>query len=108
MGAAAAFKVVPSTGVAIVALTNGYPIGVPEIIAAQFFDLVEFGAIQRDYPALVGPFFAVLNAPEGSLVGLSPPCRRLRRRARSPITPAPIATTITVRSPSRWRAARFA
>ncbi len=73
MGAATAFKVVPSTGVALVALTNGYPIGVPEVIAAQFFDLVEFGAIQRDYPALVGPIFAALNAPEGSLVGVLPP-----------------------------------
>lgn len=73
MGAATAFRVVPSTGIGLVALTNGYPIGVPEILSAQFFDLLEYGAIQRDYQALIGPFFTALNAPEGSLVGVPPP-----------------------------------
>ena len=73
LGAATTFRVVPSTGVALIALTNGYPIGVPEILSAQFFDLVEFGAIQRDYAALFGPFFAAMNAPEGSLVGVPRP-----------------------------------
>jgi len=73
LGAATAFKMVPSTGLAMVVLTNGNPIGVPEILCAQFFDLVEYGAIQRDYWALSEPFFAALNAPEGSLVGVSRP-----------------------------------
>ena len=52
MGTATTFKIVPSIGVAVVALTNGYPIGVPEILAAQFLDLVEYGMIQRDWVAL--------------------------------------------------------
>lgn len=73
LGTATAFKAVPSTGIAIVVLTNGYPIGVPEILSAQFFDLVEYGAIQRDYAGLSEPFFAGLNAPEGSLVGVARP-----------------------------------
>jgi CubicO group peptidase (beta-lactamase class C family) len=73
MGAATTFKVVPSTGIGLVALTNGYPIGVPEVIAAQFFDLVEHGAISRDWAAMARPVFASMNAPDGSLVGVSRP-----------------------------------
>jgi CubicO group peptidase (beta-lactamase class C family) len=78
MGTATTFKVVPSTGLALIALTNGYPIGVPEILAAQFFDVVEHGAIQRDWAALAAPIFAAMNAPEGALVGVA-----------RPMTPAP-------------------
>jgi hypothetical protein len=73
LGAATAFRVIPSTGVGLIALTNGYPIGVPEILSAQFSDLVEYGAIQRDYAALFGPYFAAMDAPEGSLVGVARP-----------------------------------
>lgn len=73
LGAATAFKVVPSAGLAIVILTNGYPIGVPEALSEQFFDLVEHGAIQLDYPKLMGPTFEQMNAPEGSLVGVVRP-----------------------------------
>lgn len=73
LGAATAFKVVPSTGLGIVVLTNGMPIGVPEIICAQFFDLIEHGSVQRDYAAMSKPFFDKLNSPEGSLVGVARP-----------------------------------
>ena len=73
MGAATAFKVVPSTGVALIALTNAYPLGVPEILCAQFFDLIEFGAVQRDWGAIIRPYFAKMNAAEGSLVGVKRP-----------------------------------
>src|SRR5690606_8238594 len=40
-GSATFFRVVPSTNFALVALTNGYPLGIPETLGAQFFDLVE-------------------------------------------------------------------
>ncbi|MGH8479378.1 MAG: serine hydrolase [Gammaproteobacteria bacterium] len=73
VGAATNFTVVPSTGLAFVVLTNGYPFGVPETLSAQFFDLVQFGAIQRDWAALYAEQFAPLNAPEGSLVGVPRP-----------------------------------
>ena len=73
LGAATAFKILPSTGLGMVVLTNGNPIGVPEILCAQFFDLIEHGAIQRDYAALSKPFFTSLNAPEGALVGKARP-----------------------------------
>ncbi len=73
LGAATAFKVLPSTGLGIVVLTNGYPMGVPEIISMQFFDLVEHGAMQNDYPKLFRPMLAGLLAPEGTLVGVPRP-----------------------------------
>lgn len=73
LGAATCFKAIPSSGLAIVALTNAAPIGVPEALSSQFFDLVEFGSIQRDWPALFEQAFAPLLAPEGSLVGVAPP-----------------------------------
>jgi CubicO group peptidase (beta-lactamase class C family) len=82
-GTGTAFKVLPSAGIAIVALTNGWPIGVPEIINAQFTDLLEYGAIQHDYAALFAPSFVPITAPEGSLVGKrrpathAPPSRAL-------------------------------
>lgn len=73
LGAATTYRVLPSAGVALVALTNGYPVGVPEILAAQFFDLVERRAIARNWAALAAPVFAAMNAPEGSLVGVARP-----------------------------------
>ena len=73
LGTATTFKVVPSTGLGIVVLSNGQPIGVPEIVAEQFFDLVEHGFIQRDYAATFKPLIDALNAPEGSLVGKAQP-----------------------------------
>lgn len=73
MGTGTAFKVVPVTGLGIVVLTNGYPIGVPEVLCAQFFDLVEHGAIQHDYAALFAPIFNDVIKPEGSLVGVPRP-----------------------------------
>ena len=72
-GAGTHFKVVPSTGIAFVALTNGYPLGIPETLGAQFFDLVEVGSIQRDWYSIFNPFFLEELKPEGSLVGVPPP-----------------------------------
>ncbi|TCK38945.1 CubicO group peptidase (beta-lactamase class C family) [Paraburkholderia sp. BL8N3] len=73
VGAATVFTIVPSTGVAIVVLTNGYPFGVPETLAAQFFDLVQFGAIRQDWATIFANAFAPSLAPEGSLVGVPRP-----------------------------------
>jgi CubicO group peptidase (beta-lactamase class C family) len=85
-GAATNFVVVPSTGCAIVALTNGYPLGVPETLTAQFFDIVQFGSIQRDWFAAYSEAFADLNKPAGSLVGVKPPAAPLPARALSAYT----------------------
>jgi CubicO group peptidase (beta-lactamase class C family) len=73
LGAGTAFRIVPSTNVGIVALTNGYPLGIAEALTLSFFDIVETGAVQRDWLTLIGPSFADILAPEGSLVGVAPP-----------------------------------
>jgi CubicO group peptidase (beta-lactamase class C family) len=86
LGAATNFVVVPSTGLAIVALTNGYPIGVAETITAQFFDLVQFGSIQRDWAALYANALLPMLKPEGSLVGATPPATPFPPRALSTYT----------------------
>ncbi|OUM02211.1 serine hydrolase [Variovorax sp. JS1663] len=75
LGTGTAFMVVPATGVGIVALTNASPIGVPEILGLQFFDLVQFGAIQRPWKQIVTPAFDAMSAPEGSLVGMPRPAQ---------------------------------
>lgn len=85
-GAATNFVVVPSTGCAIVALTNGFPMGVPETLTAQFFDLVQFGSMQRDWITLYGRALADLSKPAGSLVGVTPPAAPLPARSLSTYT----------------------
>lgn len=72
-GAATYFMVVPSLNLAFVALTNAAPIGAPEALAYQFFDLVQYGAVQQDWVTLIGAQFAGLTQPEGELAGQTPP-----------------------------------
>ena len=67
------FSVVPSTGLGIVVLSNGQPIGIPEAIAGQFFDLIEHGVVQRGYATSFKSIFDALYAPAGSLVGKAQP-----------------------------------
>ena len=43
------FVILPSADVAIVALTNATPIGVPETLTAEFADLVQFGEVREDW-----------------------------------------------------------
>jgi hypothetical protein len=56
-GAATVISMIPSEDVGIVVLTNSFPIGAPEAVAASFFDLVFEGAITRDWVALYGQVF---------------------------------------------------
>lgn len=83
VGAATNFTVVPSLDLAIVTLTNGYPIGIPETLNAQFFDLVQYGAIRRDWGKIFADAFAPLLVPEGRLVGQPIPANPLPPRALS-------------------------
>ncbi len=73
MGAATNFVVLPSEDLAIVALTNAAPIGVPETLTAEFLDLVQYGRIREDWAGLYQKATGWLNNPEGSLVGKQPP-----------------------------------
>ncbi|SAK80210.1 Beta-lactamase [Caballeronia catudaia] len=83
VGAATNFVVVPSTNLAIVALTNGYPIGVPEALNQQFFDIVQFGSVQHDWFQRFNEALLPLSKPSGSLVGATPPASPLPARALS-------------------------
>jgi len=80
-GAATAFTMLPSAGVGIIVLTNAWPLGAPEALAAEFTDLVQFGKIERDWLAAYGPRVAAVNRPTGSLIG-----------KERPSNPAPAAT----------------
>lgn len=72
-GAATTFMVMPSVDVAVVVLSNGIPIGVPEIISGQFFDLVQLGRIERDWETLMRAATASIMVPSGALVGMARP-----------------------------------
>ncbi len=73
LGAGSNFVILPSADVAIVALTNATPIGVPETLTAEFADLVQFGEIRQDWYGLFKKAFEDMDAPVGALVGRQPP-----------------------------------
>jgi CubicO group peptidase (beta-lactamase class C family) len=72
-GAATNFVAMPSEDVGIIALTNGAPYGIPEALTAQFMDLVQYGELREDWPALYNHAIGWMNNAEGSLVGKQPP-----------------------------------
>ena len=73
LGAGTNFVIIPSADVAIVALSNATPAGIPETLTAEFADLVQFGEVREDWRKLYGDAFAGMSDPEGALVGKSPP-----------------------------------
>jgi len=73
LGAATNVVLIPSADVAIVALTNATPTGIPETLTAEFADLVQFGKVREDWRKLYRDAFAPMDAPVGSLVGKTPP-----------------------------------
>jgi CubicO group peptidase (beta-lactamase class C family) len=73
LGAATYFRYLPSADIGIVVLTNGSPIGVPESIASEFTDLVQYGKPLRDWYAGYNQILQGMVAPIGDLVGKTPP-----------------------------------
>lgn len=73
LGAGTNILILPSADVAIVALTNATPTGVPETLTAEFADLVQFGEIRQDWRSLYAKAFEKIDAPTGSLSGKQPP-----------------------------------
>jgi CubicO group peptidase (beta-lactamase class C family) len=73
LGAGTNFVIIPSADVAIVALTNATPSGIPETLTAEFADLVQFGEVRENWRKLYGDAFADMDKPAGSLVGQKPP-----------------------------------
>jgi CubicO group peptidase (beta-lactamase class C family) len=72
MGESTNFVVMPSEDLAVIALTNAAPFGVPETLTAQFMDLVQYGQVREDWAAVYKNAIAAINNPEGSLVGKRP------------------------------------
>jgi CubicO group peptidase (beta-lactamase class C family) len=74
LGASTAVNLLPAEQLGIIALTNGYPIGVPEAINRSFFDLALFGKVQQNWLDLYGRLIAsVEQAPYGTSVDYSKP-----------------------------------
>lgn len=73
LGAATNFVAIPAADVAIVALTNAAPVGVPETLTAEFADLVEFGQVRQDWRTLYAHAFDAMDKPFGELSGKKPP-----------------------------------
>jgi CubicO group peptidase (beta-lactamase class C family) len=99
LGAGTNFVIIPSADVAIVALTNATPSGVPEALTAEFADLVQFGKVREDWYALYGHAFAEMERPVGSLTGKQPP--------PNPAPAAPLATYVGTYANPYWGAARI-
>ncbi len=73
LGAATTYVLLPSEHLGIIVLTNGYPIGVPETLTAEFMDLAEFGAPQAPWYDMYAGAFAQMLADRGELVGKTRP-----------------------------------
>jgi CubicO group peptidase (beta-lactamase class C family) len=72
-GAGTNFLMIPSLNLGVIALTNAAPSGAAEALTAAFADLVQYGAISRDWYAGYHQRTAPVSAPVGTLAGKSPP-----------------------------------
>jgi CubicO group peptidase (beta-lactamase class C family) len=86
LGASTNFTAIPSADIAITILTNAGPIGVPETVAAQFADLVQFGSLQQDWETLYRQVLGPLLAPVGSLVNVARPANPIPPQALAAYT----------------------
>ena len=98
LGAGTNFVILPAADVAIVALTNATPAGVPETLNAQFADLVQFGEVREDWWTLYNGAFQQMEQPVGSLVGKQPPV--------NPAPPAPLSAYAGTYNNDYWGPAR--
>lgn len=74
-GAATTILMIPALNTGIVVLTNTWPIGVPEAITASYADLVETGAVSRDWLAVTEQAFAPFTTPNNSVEGKPKPAK---------------------------------
>src|SRR3984957_18961908 len=94
LGSGTNFLILPSADVAIVALTNATPSGVPEALTAEFADLVQFGDVREDWYQLYSDIFKKMEQPTGSLVGQKPPA--------NPSPAAPLASYVGTYNNDYW------
>jgi CubicO group peptidase (beta-lactamase class C family) len=99
LGAGTNFVILPSADVAIVALTNATPSGVPESLTAEFADLVQFGEVREDWYKLYSAVFQKMEQPVGSLVGQSAPAE--------PAPAAPLPTYVGAYNNDYWGQAKI-
>ncbi|MGH3676563.1 MAG: serine hydrolase [Mycobacterium sp.] len=99
LGAGTNFVILPSADVAIIALTNGTPSGVPEALTAQFADLVQFGEVREDWFKLYQDLLSPGEQPVGSLVGQQPP--------PNPAPAAPLSSYVGTYNNDYWGPARI-
>jgi CubicO group peptidase (beta-lactamase class C family) len=100
LGAGTNVVFLPSADVAIVALTNATPAGIPETLTAEFADLVQFGEVREDWFALYSKAFDDMDEPEGSLVG--------QPRPENAAPPQPFASYTGVYDNAYWGPATVA
>ncbi|MFF1409301.1 serine hydrolase [Streptomyces sp. NPDC058289] len=62
LGANTSVGMLPLEKLGIVVLTNGAPVGLPDAVAADFFDTAEHGKATTDWLALTGALYAQINA----------------------------------------------
>ncbi len=74
-GAGTSMLMIPSADIAIVVLTNGGPVGVPEAIGMQFMEIVQFGTSSRDWYEGIHPILMHYYDPVGDLAGKTPPAK---------------------------------
>jgi len=98
LGSGTNVVILPSADVAIVALTNATPSGVPEALTAQFADLVQFGDVREDWFTLYNDAFSQMEVPVGSLVGKAPPA--------NPAPAAPLSSYAGTYANDFWGPAR--
>jgi CubicO group peptidase (beta-lactamase class C family) len=98
LGSGTNFVIIPSADVAIVALTNATPSGIPETLTAEFADLVQFGEVREDWRTLYEQAFADMDEPFGSLIGKQSPT--------NPAPAAPLASYVGEYANSFWGPAR--
>ncbi len=72
-GAATTILMIPALNTGIVVLTNTWPIGVPEAIAASYAEIVETGALTKDWLSIIGPAFAPFTTPNNTVDGKPKP-----------------------------------
>jgi hypothetical protein len=99
LGSGTNFVILPSADVAIVALTNATPSGVPEALTAEFADLVQFGEVREHWYKLYSDIFKQMEQPTGSLVGQKPPA--------NPAPAAPLASYVGTYNNDYWGPARI-
>jgi CubicO group peptidase (beta-lactamase class C family) len=94
LGAGTNFVIIPSADVAIVALTNATPSGIPETLTAEFADLVQFDRVREDWRGLYKAAFEQMEQPEGALVG--------KQRPANPAPPAPLPSYVGTYNNDYW------